>query len=67
MHNTCQLGRADFFPNGRPLKEVLKTFPGKRLDDVLKTGRRNFHFRPIYDVFETKIEDVLRPLQEFFW
>ena len=52
---------------GRHLKEVLKTFPGRRLDDVLKTGRRDFHFRPIYDVFETKIEDVLRPLQNFFW
>ena len=33
---------------------------GRRLDDVLKNGRRNIHFRPIYDVFETKNKTFLR-------
>ena len=35
-------------------KEVLGTSSGRRLGDFLKKGRRDFHFRPIYDVFETK-------------
>ena len=43
----------DFF------KEVLKTSSGRRLSDVLKKGRRDFHFRPISNVFETKIKTFL--------
>ena len=43
-------------------KEVLKASSGRRLGDVLKKGRRDFHFRPIYDVFETKIKTFLRRL-----
>ena len=29
------------------LEDVFRTSPGRRLDDVLKKGRRDFHFRPI--------------------
>ena len=43
----------DFF------KEVLKTSSGRRLSDVLKKGRRDFHFRPISNVFEIKIKTFL--------
>ena len=43
-------------------KEVLRTSSGRRLGDVLEKGRRDFHFRPIYDVFETKIKTFLRRL-----
>ena len=43
-------------------KEVLGTSSGRRLGDALKKGRRDFHFRPIYDVFETKIKTFLRRL-----
>ena len=35
--------------------EVLRTPSGRRLGDVLEKGRRDFRFRPIYDIFETKI------------
>ena len=31
----------------RSLKEVLKTSSGRRLDNVLNKGRRDFHFRLI--------------------
>ena len=43
-------------------KEVLRTSSGRRLGDVLEKDRRDFHFRPIYDVFETKIKTFLRRL-----
>ena len=43
-------------------KEVLGTSSGRRLGDALKKGRRDFHFRPIFDVFETKIKTFLRRL-----
>ena len=41
-------------------KEVLKTSSGRRLGNVLKKGRHDFHFRPTSDVFETKIKTFLR-------
>ena len=40
--------------------EVLRTPSGRRLGDVLEKGRRDFRFRPIYDIFETKIKTFLR-------
>ena len=43
-------------------KEVLRTSCGKRLGDVLEKGRHFFHFKPIYDIFETKIKTFLRRL-----
>ena len=51
---------------GRLLEDVLRTSPGRRLIDVLKKGRRDFHFRPIWDVFETKIKTFLRRLCDVF-
>ena len=36
---------------------VLRTSSGRRLGNVLK--KSDFHFRPIYDVFETKIKTSL--------
>ena len=41
-------------------KEVLRASSGRHLGDVLKKGRRDFHFRPIYDVFETIIKTFLQ-------
>ena len=32
---------------GRPLEDVFRTSPRKRLDNVLKKGRRDLHFRLI--------------------
>ena len=32
---------------GRPLEDVFRTSPRKRLDNVLKKGRRGLHFRLI--------------------
>ena len=38
----------------------MRTSSGRLLGDVRKKGRRDFHFRPIYDVFETKFKTFLR-------
>ena len=46
-------------PWGRYLKDVLKI----GFDDVLKKGRRSFHFKP---VFETKIKPVFWRLCNVF-
>ena len=40
-------------------KEVFRTPSGRRLGDIIKKGRRDFRFRPIY-IFETKIKTFLR-------
>ena len=40
--------------------------PGRRLDDVFEKGRRDFHFRPIEDVFETKNKTFLQRLCDVF-
>ena len=40
----------------------MRTSSGRRLGDILKEGRRSFHFRIIYDFFETKITTFLRHL-----
>ena len=45
-------------------KEVLRTSSGRRLGDVLKKDLRDFHFRPVYDIFETKIKAFLRRLYD---
>ena len=48
------------------LKEVLRTSPERRLDDVLKKGLYNFHYRPTQDAFETKIKAFLRRYCDVF-
>ena len=50
----------------RRVKEALRTSPGRRLDYVLKNGRRDFHFRPIKKVFEMQIKMNLRRLCDTF-
>ena len=56
-------GRGDVFNEVRCLcdvfNKIFRTSSGKRLGKVLKTGRRDFHFRPIYDVFAIKIKMFL--------
>ena len=52
--------------SGRVLQDILRASPGRRLDDVLKKGHRVFHFRPIKDVFETKIKTFSRRLCDVF-
>ena len=52
--------------SGRLLEDVLRTSLGRRLEDVMKKGRRDFHFRPVEDVFETKIKTFLRRLCDVF-
>ena len=54
------------FSLGDVFKEVLRTSSGRRLGDGLKKSRRNFHFRPIYDIFETQIKTFLRRLYDVF-
>ena len=47
---------------GNVFKEVLRMRSGKRLGDFFKKGRRDFHYRLIYNVFETNIKTFLRRL-----
>ena len=48
------------------LWDVLKTSPRRCLDEVLKNGRLNLHFRPIKDVLGNKIKTFLRRLYDVF-
>ena len=48
------------------MEDVLWTSSGRRLDVVLKKGRRDFHFRQICDVFETKIKTFLQRVCDVF-
>ena len=50
---------------GNVFKEVLRTPSGRRLGNVLKKGRRDFHFRPIYDVFQTRVKMFFQRLCDF--
>ena len=52
---------------GRRLQEISwKTSLGRVLDNVLTKVRRDFHFRPILDVFETKNKTFLRRIYDVF-
>ena len=48
--------------SGRLLEDVLMTFPGRRLDDVLKKGRRDF----ISDQSKTPLRPKLRRFYNVF-
>ena len=73
MENSCIVARWPFAFIRKSLevvltrlKEVLRTSSGRRLDDVLKKGLCNFHYRPIQDAFETKIKAFLRRYCDIF-
>ena len=53
-------------PGIRPEDVFLKTSRGRLLKDFFKKGHRDFHFRPVYQVFETKIKTFLRRLCDTF-